>query len=125
MQDFFTTLAPDRRGLTALRGSLAGWLERVGVAESRRADAILAAHEAVVNAIDHSGTRHPIVVRARREEQTITIEVADRGRWKPPPLDPGGRGLGLTLIAGLVDDLGIERNHDGTRVRLIHAVNSS
>jgi two-component sensor histidine kinase len=80
---------------------------------------ILATHEAVANAIQHSGTVARVRVRVDAEPDGLTIEVADEGAWRtpadPPPLE---RGRGLNLIRSLVSDATIETNASGTTIRL-------
>ena len=60
----------------------------------------------------------PVVeVDARvQDDGTLVLSVTDHGRWRPA--DPGrpGRGIGLTFVEQLVDDLDVERGDEGTRV---------
>ena len=80
---------------------------------------ILATHEAVANAIQHSGTGTRIHVRADADADGLTIEISDDGAWRapadPPPIE---RGRGLNLIRALVTDATIDTGAGGTTVRL-------
>jgi serine/threonine-protein kinase RsbW len=52
----------------------------------------------------------------------IQIEVCDRGRWRPPPADPGYRGRGLMAMAAMTDQMTVARGHPdqpGTTVTLL------
>jgi anti-anti-sigma factor len=56
-------------------------------------------------------------VDARIEpDGTLVLAVTDHGRWRPADPDRPGRGLGLTFVEQLADDLDVERSDDGTRV---------
>ena len=89
------------------------------MSERSREAVILATHEAVANAIQHSGTADRIRVRADATPDGLTIMVADAGAWRipddPPPLE---RGRGLNLIHSLVSDATIETDAGGTTVLL-------
>jgi anti-anti-sigma regulatory factor len=54
---------------------------------------------------------------ARTADGGVEVCVHDRGRWRPVPDDNGFRGHGLRVIGQLTDDLDIDREPDGTRVR--------
>jgi anti-sigma regulatory factor (Ser/Thr protein kinase) len=88
------------------------------VAEPVRVDTVLATHEAVANAIEHSGAAGSITVRSSLNDRVCTIEVRDSGRWKDGPSD-ADRGKGLILIQGLVSRMEIEKRQVGTALRLI------
>ena len=59
---------------------------------------VLAAAELCANAVEHAypeGTGGAVEVAAARElAGTVTLVVRDRGRWRPPPVDPGERAAG-------------------------------
>jgi anti-sigma regulatory factor (Ser/Thr protein kinase) len=114
-QDVDPTIA----ALAPLRHALATWLESREVGERARHAVILATHEAVANAIQHSGTAARITVRADAEPDGLTIEITDGGAWRipviPPPIE---RGRGLDLIRSLVTDATINTGAEGTTVRL-------
>ena len=50
----------------------------------------------------------------------VVIEVRDDGRWQEPTADPGHRGRGLQLIAGLTGSHDVRTGEDGTAVTLSH-----
>jgi anti-sigma regulatory factor (Ser/Thr protein kinase) len=80
---------------------------------------ILATHEAVANAIQHSGTTDPVRVRADSVPDGLTIEISDDGAWRTPDDPPAQeRGRGLNLIRSLVSDATIDTDGHGTTVRL-------
>ena len=106
-------------GLGSMRQALGAWLEATGVGEDPGADVVLAIHEAVVNALEHSGGTQPVVVRGTRLDGLVAVEVLDSGSWKAPELPaPEGRGRGLALIRDLVTNAEIITRTDGTTVRL-------
>jgi anti-sigma regulatory factor (Ser/Thr protein kinase) len=119
MEGFQSTLPPDFAVLAGLRRSLATWLERAGVPDPRRADVVLATHEAAANAIEHAGCAGPVGVRARLAHGALTIEISDQGRWKAGGLADEERGRGLKLIAGLVSNVEIDMDAGGTTLRLV------
>jgi len=108
--------------LAPLRHAFTAWLENRGLSESSRVAVILATHEAVANAIQHSGTIDPIRVRADAAPDYVTIEISDNGAWRAPDDPPSPeRGRGLTLIRSLVSDAEIATDGAGTIVRLRQA----
>jgi len=110
---------PTVAALAPLRRALAAWLDRPEISERSRQAVILATHEAVANAIQHSGTDDRIRVRAEAKPDGLTIEVTDDGTWRipddPPQLE---RGRDLDLIRSLVSDATIHTDTGGTTVRL-------
>ena len=84
-----------------------------------RNDLLIAAHEAVANAIEHAGSRAEIQIRATLETDTIHIEVQDKGTWKHPTTEQAyERGRGLALIAALVTESHVIHNGRGTTLRI-------
>ena len=113
------SLPVDARRLAEARGALADWLERGGVRGEDTDDVLIAANEACMNAVEHSGARDgtKIDLSAQIDGTTLTIEVTDRGKWREPV--PGGdRGHGLGLMSSLTDEVAIDRGDEGTRVRM-------
>ena len=106
-------------GLGSMRRALGAWLDATGVGGEPGADVVLAIHEAVVNALEHSGGTQPVVVRGMRLDGLVIVEVLDSGSWKAPGRTaPEARGRGLALIRDLVTDAEIITRTDGTTVRL-------
>ncbi|HWC84345.1 MAG TPA: ATP-binding protein [Pseudonocardiaceae bacterium] len=89
--------------LRTARRRLAGWARTVGLAGRDVDSVVLAAYEALANAAEHAypGTEGVIDLHAEVDGEQVKITVADQGRWRPPPADPGNRGRGLLLIRGL------------------------
>jgi anti-sigma regulatory factor (Ser/Thr protein kinase) len=101
---------------------------------ARLDDLKLAVTEACSNAIEAHQSRlsvdEPVVVRCELDDQTVTVEVADRGGGfdpadlaaLPAATDPlrlrHESGLGIPLMRTLADELVFEQATDGTTVRL-------
>jgi anti-sigma regulatory factor (Ser/Thr protein kinase) len=102
------------------RTALRRFLAATPLGERRSFDAVVAAGEAVANAIEHAYDRRPnqsFVLRARYEEQTCTILVEDGGAWNEiEPLSTRGRGI--AMMRELCDTLSIDRTPAGTSVAL-------
>lgn len=47
----------------------------------------------------------------------VAVQVTDDGRWRPPPAERGHRGRGLDLIREIGDDVQLEHDAGGTRIR--------
>ncbi|PVZ09574.1 ATP-binding protein [Actinomycetospora cinnamomea] len=131
--------AEDLRGL---RSDLVAWVRATagcpeGPALADRLDDVATAlYEALTNVVDHAypqgggplrvtarltvtgGVDEPAENRAVSPSPWLEIEVADRGGWRPAPADPGHRGRGLQLLAGLSDGHDVQRDPGGTHVLL-------
>ena len=106
--------------LASFRGSLDAWLEERGMGADPRAAVVLASHEAVANAIQHSAAATPVTVRGESRPCDFLIEITDEGTWKIPEDPPSEeRGRGLELIRSLVSETEIRKSDGGTTVRLI------
>jgi anti-sigma regulatory factor (Ser/Thr protein kinase) len=105
--------------LAPLRHALRAWLESRELSARSRDAVILATHEAVANAIQHSGTVSRIRVRANAEADGLTIEISDNGEWRTPDDPPSQeRGRGIALIRSLVSNATINTDAGGTTVLL-------
>jgi anti-anti-sigma factor len=113
------SLPVDARGLAEARSALAAWLERSGVTKEDVDDVLIAANEACMNAVEHSGAHHAskIELSATIDETRLVIEVSDRGTWREP-VPTGHRGHGLGLMRKLMDAVEIDRDGEGTSVRM-------
>ena len=113
------SLPVDAQGLAEARGALAAWLERAGVSGEDVDDVLIAANEACMNAVEHSGADlgTKIELSASLEGARLGIEVSDRGSWHEP-VPTGDRGHGLGLMRTLMEVVEIDRGDDGTRVRM-------
>lgn len=107
--------------LAGLRHELTGWATRAGLAPDRVQEIALCTYEALVNAVEHGYGGRPgqVDLHATRTGDTVTITVADRGRWRTPPEDPGVRGRGLILIRGLSARAEISGTAQGTTVSMV------
>jgi anti-sigma regulatory factor (Ser/Thr protein kinase) len=118
MEGFALTLPVDVALLGAMRHALSSWLESVGVADCPRADVVLATHEAVANAMEHSGSMEPVNVAATFLSGEVTVEVTDKGSWKHRLVPCQDRGRGLNMIRELVSKLEILKRTSGTTLRI-------
>ena len=110
---------PAVAALAPLRHALKAWLESRDLSARSREAVILATHEAVANAIQHSGTINCIRVRADAEAEGLTIEISDDGEWRIPDDPPSQeRGRGIGLIRSLVSNATINTDAGGTTVLL-------
>jgi anti-sigma regulatory factor (Ser/Thr protein kinase) len=109
----------DAKALAPFRHKLDRWLAISGLGEAPRADVVLASHEAVANAIEHSNSLQPVLVKADAHRDGFVVEIVDDGRWRPARKpSKEGRGRGLALIKALVTDVQINSLSAGTTVRL-------
>ena len=98
--------------------------ERAGVPEAVRSALALAVSEACTNVVLHAyvdaDAPGDLEVRARKAGSVLTVEVADDGRGLVAHIGGPGLGLGLPLIAQVVDvlELRTERARPGLIVRM-------
>lgn len=109
------------------RNAVTSFAEAAGATGDALAAVSLAVSEAVTNAVLHAYLDHPepgsIEVRARREAETVVVEVADQGRGMLPRTDSPGLGLGLPLIAQMTESLEVhDRDGGGTEIRMAFAL---
>ncbi len=92
--------------------------EAAGLPLDRATGLVIAACEAVNNAIEHAYGIMPgdLTVRAEVQGDALVVTVQDRGRWRPPRADGGGRGM--ILMRTLADRADVVRSEEGTTVRL-------
>lgn len=108
--------------LAPTRSALRSWLTRARADPGRVMDVLVAAGEAVANAIEH-GHRHrsggTITLRATALVDRVRVTVADTGSWKAAqPPGNSHRGRGIPLMRDLMHDVDIDRGGSGTTVRL-------
>jgi anti-sigma regulatory factor (Ser/Thr protein kinase) len=112
---------PAEPGSAALaRTALRRFLASTPLSERRSFDAVVAAGEAVANAIEHAYDRRPnqsFVLRGRYEEHRCTIVVEDAGSWNDV-VPPTTRGHGIAMMRELSDAFEITRSPGGTSVLL-------
>ncbi|MCV7004300.1 SpoIIE family protein phosphatase [Mycobacterium gordonae] len=106
------------------RQQLGHWLSAIEFSEERHFDILLAATEAVTNAVEHGGhsdQRNTVSIEGLLREQAVTLTVSDTGRWvgdSAASLRGTRRGRGLTLISRLSDHVETNRTPAGTRVTM-------
>jgi anti-sigma regulatory factor (Ser/Thr protein kinase) len=104
---------------TAARAAVTKFAQHTELADAKLEDLVLAASEAVTNAIVHG--RPPVVLRLWAQPGRVTVTVTDTGRGPADPfvglLAPDtaqGRGLGLWISHQLVDITHRRHPHGGT-----------
>jgi len=112
----------DVNHLAPSRAALRSWLTQAGVEPDQIQDVLIAAGEAVANAIEHGYRDRPegsVSLRATAVVDALQVTVIDGGSWKTPRVDPASnRGRGITLMRGLMEDFTIHSNDAGTIVQL-------
>ena len=111
-----------------MRAALEDLLEGRGVGVRVTREVLLAAEEALTNAIIHAGDVYgEISVRASVLEGEVRVEVRDGGcgfdasrlDMTRRPDNKRPRGRGLYLIGNLMDHVDIRSGADGTCVRMV------
>ncbi len=112
----------DVNRLAEVRTTLRHWLIQAGVKPDQVYDVLTAAGEAVSNAIEHGHRDTPqgtISLRATASAELVRLTIADSGSWKrPSPTAQRHRGRGIKLMQGLMQDVTIDPETDGTTVHL-------
>jgi anti-sigma regulatory factor (Ser/Thr protein kinase) len=115
--------------LVALEG-LDRLARHLGIAEEKIGEARILVTEAVINALEHSGERHPSVrIEFTMTTGDLSIFVRDYGKGFEPASveDPdiktklgakSKRGWGLNLMKAMSDDFHIESNRNGTKITI-------
>ena len=109
------------RELSSLRRALRAWLQEHGIGETLSDGIVLAANEAVTNAIEHAygdvlGNTGLVLVVIVDDGDHLTVEVRDAGRWQARPSHTSrGRGLSIARQIGAVD---VRTGPSGTTVTL-------
>ncbi|KUI38048.1 SpoIIE family protein phosphatase [Mycobacterium sp. GA-2829] len=116
------TFPADASHLAPTRRALRSWLARVGLKPAQATNVLIAAGEAVANAIEHGHRRNPegtISLRATALTDEVRVVITDTGVWKPPsPVPDPRRGRGVTLMNALMHDVAIDHGAGGTTVHL-------
>lgn len=106
-----------------LRSEMAAIARACGFDEARAGDVKLATSEAVTNAIQHAYRNRDcgdVTGTAHIEPRTLRIVIADAGCGMTPRADSPGLGVGLVVIASLVDALEVISDHVGTQVHMTY-----
>jgi serine phosphatase RsbU (regulator of sigma subunit)/anti-sigma regulatory factor (Ser/Thr protein kinase)/transcriptional regulator with GAF, ATPase, and Fis domain len=108
--------------LAPARAALRSWLKRTRLAPELSMDVLVAAGEAVANAIEHGHRDTPggrISMYAEALVDRVKLIITDTGSWKTPqPAANSTRGRGIALMRGLMHAVTIESDSDGTTVQL-------
>jgi anti-sigma regulatory factor (Ser/Thr protein kinase) len=114
-------VSPHPATLATARGLLREWLANRGVERGPASELVLAAGEALTNAVAHSGTRRNVEVQLALEDGNVRITVRDFGRWATET-SGSDSGRGLPLMAALTDHLDVASGESGTTVTLVRRV---
>ena len=108
--------------LSRSRAALRSWLSQTRVNRDQAHDMLVAAGEAVANAIEHGHRDSPegiITLRATALVDQVQLTIVDTGSWKPPQTAADRhRGRGITLMRALMQDVAIHPDAVGTTVHL-------
>jgi anti-sigma regulatory factor (Ser/Thr protein kinase) len=112
----------DTAQLRPVRARLRGWLDGCGLSLRLAQDALVAAGEAVANAIEHGHRDNPgqeVRLRAAVTVNRLCLTIIDSGHWLPPGSEPAPyRGKGVPLMRALMDNVSIESGPAGTTVTM-------
>jgi PAS domain S-box-containing protein len=115
------TIPADAMHLAPARAALREWLTSAGIDHDQAQDVLVAAGEAVTNAIEH-GYRQTdggtITLRATSEVDLLRLTITDAGSWKPKQTGYTHRGRGIQIMEALMEDVAILPDASGTVVRL-------
>lgn len=108
--------------LAPTRKALRSWLTRARLDPDQTMNVLIAAGEAVANAIEHGHRHSPqgtISLDATVLVDQVRLTITDTGSWKPPqPAGESHRGRGIALMRGLMHDVTINPDPAGTTVHL-------
>jgi PAS domain S-box-containing protein len=112
------SLPAEPESLAGLRRRLARFLHAAGASELESYEITLTICEAAGNAIEHAygPADASFEVEARLEEDQLLATVRDRGSWRERR--GAHRGRGIQIIEGLMDDVEVEAEPQGTVVRM-------
>jgi PAS domain S-box-containing protein len=115
-------LVADAAELAATRKTLRSWLSQAGVDSAQAIDVLIAAGEALANAIEHGHRRSlggTVSLRATALADRLHLTIADTGEWKMPRPDPAAhRGRGIALMRALMHEVSIEPGETGTTINM-------
>ncbi len=113
-------LPADASRLGPTRAALRGWLDRAGIDPDQTLKVLIAAGEALTNAIEH-GLRDraggTVRLRVIAVADRVHVTVFDSGSWKPQVV-AANRGRGIALMRALMHDVTIESLATGTTVHM-------
>ncbi|MGE0783405.1 MAG: SpoIIE family protein phosphatase [Mycolicibacterium sp.] len=119
------TFPADAGELAPTRTALRGWLTRAQVHPDQAIGVLVAAGEALANAIEHGhrDRRDGLInLSATATVDQITVTITDSGTWRAPDATPAAhRGRGIPLMRSLVQEVVIDHGsaeNTGTTVHL-------
>jgi serine phosphatase RsbU (regulator of sigma subunit)/anti-sigma regulatory factor (Ser/Thr protein kinase) len=108
--------------LAPTRSALRSWLTLADLESDQIVDVLVAAGEAVANAIEHGHRHRPegrIRLSANALADMLQLTISDTGTWKPPePTKNAHRGRGVALMRSLMHDVTIDSQTAGTTIHL-------
>lgn len=104
------------RSLVDIRRAVGRWLDDVGVPSVTATEIVTAVSEASTNAVEHAygPTGGTVTIAGSSRNDVIEMSVRDTGGWRG--ISRGGRGYGLRVIRGLMDEVTVEASNGGTVV---------
>ena len=104
--------------LAPLRQTLRRWMRAVGAPHDVVNDVLVASGEACANVIQHAygAGEGTLEMELDMVADHVEVTVRDRGGWRPPVGEDGGRGL--MLMRGFMDEVDVDTGPDGTVVRM-------
>ncbi|MCD2191987.1 SpoIIE family protein phosphatase [Actinomycetospora endophytica] len=116
---FHAELPAETEALATLRGTSGAWLSTLGACHDDVESLHLALGEAVANCIEHAYLTDPGRITVDGYLDTAgraCLTVSDRGSWRAPTADPGGRGRGLVMLRRFMDSVEVDTDGPGTTV---------
>lgn len=112
----------DASQLAPTRKALRNWLTRAQLNPDQAMNVLIAAGEAVANAIEHGHRHRPggtIALDATAFVDEVQLTITDTGTWKTPqPAANPHRGRGISLMRGLMHEVSVNPDAVGTTVQL-------
>jgi PAS domain S-box-containing protein len=127
---FSHSMAASPSELSGLRHDIGPWLERIGADEPTAQSVVLAVSEAAANAMEHgygfdgAGVTTVTAVFDVAGDRELRITVRDRGLWREPPVETD-RGRGQGIIESVMDGVHLDRDPQGTTVRMHLSIRES
>jgi serine phosphatase RsbU (regulator of sigma subunit)/GAF domain-containing protein/anti-sigma regulatory factor (Ser/Thr protein kinase) len=116
------TFPAEASQLAPVRNALRAWLKQARLAPDQIMDVLIAAGEAVANAIEHGhrdSTEGTISMGATALVDRVLLTITDTGSWKTPqPARHSNRGRGIAMMRGLMQEVAVKPDTAGTTVHL-------